>query len=435
MTEDQVKNSKRDFLWNMAGSLIYASSSIFMAFSAMRLLGPEEGGIFGFGFSTLGQQIFIIAYFGIRPFHITDTSRQYSFGDYLMLRRITCLLALLSAGVYLLLLTAEGTYGGLKAAAIFLLCIYKTSDGYADVYESEAQRDGKLYIGGRGLFLRTLLSMAGFFAMLLISGDLMLSALGALICQLLGLWLFNIRAFFGGVPGDSFDLHHSMRKVRELLISDIPLFLSVFLDFYIFSSAKYAIDWTLGDSASGIFNILFMPTSVIYLVANFVIKPFMTELAVCFGRKDRRSFLRLSGRMALVTAALMAAALIGALILGRPVLGLLEYILGDGYEGMLTGNFNAFMLIILGGGIYALNNLFYYLLVIMRRQKLIFVIYLMGSAAAFLLSRAAVEKAGILGGAASYALLMLIILAVFMAAVYKSMGSSFQKEAGTCTHG
>lgn len=419
----------------MAGSLIYAFSSMFMAFAAMRLLGPEEGGIFGFGFSTLGQQIFIIAYFGIRPFHITDTSRQYSFGDYLMLRRITCLLALLSAGAYLLLLTAEGAYGGLKAASIFLLCIYKTSDGYADVYESEAQRDGKLYIGGRGLFLRTLLSMAGFFAMLLISGDLMLSALGALICQLLGLWLFNIRAFFGEVPGDSFDLHHSMRKVRELLISDIPLFLSVFLDFYIFSSAKYAIDWTLGDSASGIFNILFMPTSVIYLVANFVIKPFMTELAVCFGRKDRRSFLRLSGRMALVTAALMAAALIGALILGRPVLGLLEYILGDGYEGMLTGNFNAFMLIILGGGIYALNNLFYYLLVIMRRQKLIFVIYLMGSAAAFLLSRAAVEKAGILGGAASYALLMLIILAVFMAAVYKSMESSFQKEAGTCTHG
>ena len=428
MTEDHIKNSKRDFLWNMAGSLIYAFSSMFMAFAAMRLLGPEDGGIFGFGFSTLGQQIFIIAYFGLRPFHITDTSGQYSFGDYLMLRKITCFLALVFAGAYLLLLTAEGAYGGLKAAAIFLLCIYKTSDGYADVYESEAQRDGKLYIGGRGLFLRTLISMAGFLAMLLISGDLVLSALGALICQLSGLWLFNIRAFFREVPENSFDLHYSMKKVKELLISDMPLFLSVFLDFYIFSSAKYAIDWTLGDSASGIFNILFMPTSFIYLAANFIIKPFMTELAVCFGRRDRRSFLRLSGRMALVTALIMSAALIGALILGRPVLRLLEYILGDTYGGMLTGNFTSFILIILGGGIYALNNLFYYLLVIMRRQRLIFVIYLAGSAAAFLLSRAAVERTGIPGAAAAYVLLMLIILAAFTAAVYRSIKSGFQEK-------
>ena len=398
MTEDHIKNSKRDFLWNMAGSLIYAFSSMFMAFAAMRLLGPEDGGIFGFGFSTLGQQIFIIAYFGLRPFHITDTSGQYSFGDYLMLRRMTCFLALVLAGAYLLLLTAEGTYGGLKAAAIFLLC--------TDVYESEAQRDGKLYIGGRGLFLRTLISMAGFLAMLLISGDLVLSALGALICQLSGLWLFNIRAFFRGVPKDSFDLHYSMKKVKELLISDMPLFLSVFLDFYIFSSAKYAIDWTLGDSASGIFNILFMPTSFIYLAANFVIKPFMTELAVCFGRRDRRSFLRLSGRMALVTVLLMSAALIGALILGGPVLGFLEYILGDTYRGMLTGNFISFILIILGGGIYALNNLFYYLLVIMRRQGGIFLVYLAASAAAWLLSPALVRRFSIMGAAVCYVGLM-----------------------------
>ena len=431
MTEDHIKNSKRDFLWNMAGSLIYAFSSMFMAFAAMRLLGPEDGGIFGFGFSTLGQQIFIIAYFGLRPFHITDTSGQYSFGDYLMLRKITCFLALVFAGAYLLLLTAEGAYGGLKAAAIFLLCIYKTSEGYADVYESEAQRDGKLYIGGRGLFLRTLISMAGFLAMLLISGDLVLSALGALICQLSGLWLFNIRAFFREVPEDSFDLHYSMKKVKELLISDMPLFLSVFLDFYIFSSAKYAIDWTLGDSASGIFNILFMPTSFIYLAANFVIKPFMTELAVCFGRRDRRSFLRLSGRMALVTALIMSAALIGALILGRPVLRLLEYILGDTYGGMLTGNFTSFILIILGGGIYALNNLVYYILIILRRQRTVFFIYLFGALLAFFISRYMVGAYGMAGGAVSYVILMLVMLMAFSASAFWALGGAFERKDGT----
>ena len=32
----------------------------------------------------------MVAYFGIRPFHITDTRQRYTFGEYLRLRFITC---------------------------------------------------------------------------------------------------------------------------------------------------------------------------------------------------------------------------------------------------------------------------------------------------------------------------------------------------------
>ena len=34
--------------------------------------------------------MFMAAYFGIRPFQITDTGEKYTFGDYLGLRLITC---------------------------------------------------------------------------------------------------------------------------------------------------------------------------------------------------------------------------------------------------------------------------------------------------------------------------------------------------------
>lgn len=84
----------RDFIWNAVGSFVYALASIVLAFSVIRLAGADEGGIFGFGFSTLGQQMFIVAYFGIRPFHITDMQGEYSFGDYLSARRLTTGLAM-----------------------------------------------------------------------------------------------------------------------------------------------------------------------------------------------------------------------------------------------------------------------------------------------------------------------------------------------------
>ena len=89
-------------MWNIAGSFVYAFASMVLSFLVIRLAGDEQGGIFSFGFSTLGQQLFIAAYFGIRPFQITDGRGEYSFGDYLFFRRITCALAL-GAGFFFLL--------------------------------------------------------------------------------------------------------------------------------------------------------------------------------------------------------------------------------------------------------------------------------------------------------------------------------------------
>lgn len=63
---------RANVVWNIAGSFVYAFASMVLSFLVIRLAGEEKGGIFSFGFSTLGQQLFLVAYFGIRPFHITD---------------------------------------------------------------------------------------------------------------------------------------------------------------------------------------------------------------------------------------------------------------------------------------------------------------------------------------------------------------------------
>ena len=91
---------KENMIWNMTGSFFYAFASMVLSFLVLRIAGEEQGGIFSFGFSTVGQQMFLLAYFGIRPFHITDGANQYRFGDYLHHRYVTCALALLlGAGI------------------------------------------------------------------------------------------------------------------------------------------------------------------------------------------------------------------------------------------------------------------------------------------------------------------------------------------------
>ena len=78
---------RRNVSWNMAGSFIYALASMLLTIAAVQAAGEDEGGIFAFAFSTFGQHMFMVAYYGMRPFHITDISGRYTFGEYLALRK------------------------------------------------------------------------------------------------------------------------------------------------------------------------------------------------------------------------------------------------------------------------------------------------------------------------------------------------------------
>ena len=184
------------------------------------------------------------------------------------------------------------------------------------------------------------------------------------------------------------------------------LFVSVFLDFYIFSAAKYSIDAYMNDAASGYFNIIFMPTSVINLAAGFVIRPVLTGLTDMWNGKRFDEFAGKLLGISRIIGALSVLALVLAAGLGRPVLWVLEQILGGMYEGKLTGNHVPFILIVMGGACYAFLNLHYYALVIMRRQKAIFGIYLVLTGAAAVLAPIFVKRGGILGAAAVYLILM-----------------------------
>ena len=81
---------KRNMVWNMLGSLLYAFASMVLSIVVIQVVGEDEGGIFSFAFSAFGQHMFMVAYFGMRPFHITDIGRRYTFGEYLRLRFVTC---------------------------------------------------------------------------------------------------------------------------------------------------------------------------------------------------------------------------------------------------------------------------------------------------------------------------------------------------------
>ena len=96
-------SEQKNIIWNMIGSFLYAFASMVLSIAVVQLAGEDAGGVFTFAFTTFGQHMFMAAYFGIRPFQITDTGGKYSFGDYLGLRLLTCGAAVLTGMGYVFL--------------------------------------------------------------------------------------------------------------------------------------------------------------------------------------------------------------------------------------------------------------------------------------------------------------------------------------------
>lgn len=397
---------RKNVAWNMIGSLVYAGSSMVLTALVNHMVGTDRGGIFGFAFSTFGQQMFLVAYFGMRPLQSTDVGRSYTFGEYRLARALTCLAAILFGIFYIIwntVVPAEG-YTREKALVVFLMVLYKVLDGFADVYESEFQRNGRLYLTGQAMAFRTVLSVCCFLGALAVTKDLVFSSMVAVVSQGAGILLFDRRAA-KHVPGIAFD--RTARKQWKLLQDSFLLFLSVFLDGLIFAMAKYAVDARMTSTDSAIFVAIFMPTSVINLAANFVIRPYLTKMSYQWEEGQFREFVLDLKKLAGIILVLTVAALAGAWALGVPVLGAISNVELKPYRSGL-------LFIILGGGFFAVMNLFYYVLVIMKQQKRIFFGYVPVCILSLFLSFWLVGEGGINGGAFSYMLEMLLLMLCFM---------------------
>lgn len=409
---------KNDVLWNALGSMTYALASMVLAFFVLRILGEKEGGIFGFGYSTLGQQFFILAYFGIRPFHITDMRGEFSFRDYHYFRILSSFFAVLLSIFFLLYQYTNGSYTVEKVSILFFLCLYKILDGYIDVYESELQRRGKLYKTGQSLFFRTILSVLVLLCSLLLNKTLLLGVILMNLSQVLSLYLFAILPLEKTKELEAVNLSGEnkafMQKMKALFSGSVFLFLSVFLDFYVFSSSKYAVDAVLGSSPSGIYNLLFMPSNFIYLLANFIIRPALPTLAALWQSGDKLRFKKEESSL-MKKVLLLSLLLFGLAFLLSPLaLWILEKLLGSAFSGKITGERWTFCLLILGGCFYALANLEYYILVTKRQQKRIFTGYALGAVLSFFTANLMVQETGFFFASIQFVLMMLFLFLFFL---------------------
>ena len=138
----------------------------------------------------------------------------------------------------------------------------------------------------------------------------------------------------------------------------------------------------MADKYQAVFGAIFMPTSVINLVAGFVIRPYITKLSDQWERNALRNFLLDDRPAGGNHRGAYGAGSQGCLDSRNPVLSMLY----PKIAYMLRECRLALVFIILGGAFNAYVNLFYYALIIMQGRNVFFLGYVgvTGSGALFL---------------------------------------------------
>lgn len=396
--KSKESNAKDNYLWYALGSIFFALSSLVMTIAVSRTVGEQIGGMFSIGLS-LSQIFMTVVGYEVRIYQVTDVKKEFSFEQYFTFRVLMCVLGVVAAVGYPLI----NNYSPLKLKIVFLMCVYKIIEAFADVFEGEFQKENRIDIVGKSMLFRTVFSVTGLIVSLAISRNVVLSLIIMIVVEILCVILLNL------MPVTVFSKVRfivDMKSIIKLLMICGPLALSSFVNTYILNCSKLAIDNTMSDEYQLYYSAVFMPNMVINLFSGIIFKPMQVSMAVSYDRKQYKEFSNVIFKMIGIISAFTLLCVMGAYLLGIPVLSFM-------YGVELKPYKNVLLLLLVAGGINAINVILYYVLTIIRKQNLIAIIYLIVAGVSLLFVEKVTRIHGLTGAAVSYMVLVAMVMVLF----------------------
>lgn len=395
---------KSSYIWNLAGSTLNAFQSVIFLIFITRETTLNDAGVFSIAYAN-SILLLNIGKYGMRNFQISDCNSQFSFKEYKTSRFITASAMLFCSVIYTIVAANLNNYPLKKSIIILVMCIYKLIDAVEDIFHGFYQQNNRLDIAGKMMSLRMFLTIVCFGVSIIITKSLLLSLIitttvSGLLCTL---FIISVNGTFNNP--DSFET----KNLKKLLKICFPLFLSMFLSFFINNAPKYAIDITSSDELQACYGFIFMPVFVIELLNGFIFNPILYKLSLQWKNSKYKNFAKLLIRQTIYVMLITLICEAAAYIAGIPVLSFI-------YSEDLSPYKKDLLVLLLGGGCLALAGLLVTALTIMRKQKSILVIYTITSIFALLFSKKIISLYSLNG--ASFLYLSLMFLLVLLSSVY-----------------
>ena len=410
--KEEGKNFRKSFIWNIVGTGFNSFNSLIFLIIVTRINGIIDAGVFTLAFST-ACILYVIGTYAGRVYQVTEVDRDITDKEYIVNRIFSCLLMMLVTIGFVIF----RQYDWDKSIIFILLAFFKCLEAFSDVLYGILQKNDMLDIVGKSYFIKSLLSVVIFIIIDLVTHNIIISCV-AIILVWIAIIIFYDMIRMKNLVNLSTKVNFS--RVVRIFKKGFFIFAITFLGLYLLNAPKYAIDSFLTEDIQAIFGIIVMPATVMGLVGQFLMHPYLNTIVELYSENKIKELKKLILKIVIYIFGFGIFASILAYFLGVPVLNLIYGIDLNEYQIHLVA-------IIMASTLYNIGMIYSSVLTTIRSTFVQFIMYLIVVVITYVLSNSLTQSNGINGATIAYFVTMFVYFLLYIIIANLKLKSSKDK--------
>ena len=398
-----MQAQKKDYIWNSIGSFLQSAISPILLIVITRLNGVGDSGLFSFAMS-LSVVFWAISLWGGRTYQVSDVKKEFSSGDYIVVRFISSLIV----AVFSISFCILSGYDLIKTELIMVLVSFKILESIADSMYGVLQIHNKLYIVGISLTMKSVFGFMLFTLVDILTKNIVYGALSIFIVNIAVVIFYDI-PWMKHVESVGLTKKNIM-QAGKIMKKTAEVFVVVFLTMFSLNIPRYFLDKYHYDQI-GYFGIMAMPITLLTLFISFVLQPNVVNLSELLKKKKIKEFTKIVSKIDFITFTLGILFVVSSYLIGVWVLNTVFGIDINNFRIDLT-------IMVIGAVANAFVSIYVNLLIILRRFKGQFYTLLVTNILAVILSIYLIDRLAMLGSVLVF-MTISFLQAIILLFIYK----------------
>lgn len=398
-----MQAQKKDYIWNSIGSFLQSAISPILLIVITRLNGVGDSGLFSFAMS-LSVVFWAISLWGGRTYQVSDVKKEFSNGDYIVVRFISSLIV----AVFSISFCILSGYDLIKTELIMVLVSFKILESIADSMYGVLQIHNKLYIVGISLTMKSVFGFMIFAIVDILTKNIVYGALSIFLVNIVVVIFYDI-PWMKHVESVGLTKKNIIQAVK-IMKKTAEVFVVVFLTMFSLNIPRYFLDKYHYDQI-GYFGIMAMPITLLTLFISFVLQPNVVNLSELLKKKKIKEFTKIVSKIDFITFTLGILFVISSYLIGVWILNTVFGIDINNFRIDLT-------IMVIGAVANAFVSIYVNLLIILRRFKGQFYTLLVTNILAAVLSVYLIDRLAMLGSVLVF-MIISFLQATILLFIYK----------------
>ena len=398
-----MQAQKKDYIWNSIGSFLQSAISPILLIVITRLNGVGDSGLFSFAMS-LSVVFWAISLWGGRTYQVSDAKKEFSSGDYIVVRFISSLIV----AVFSISFCVLSGYDLIKTELIMVLVSFKILESIADSMYGVLQIHNRLYIVGISLTMKSVFGFMLFTMVDILTKNIVYGALSIFIVNIAVVIFYDI-PWMKHVESVGLTKKNIM-QAGKIMKKTAEVFVVVFSTMFSLNIPRYFLDKYHYDQI-GYFGIMAMPITLLTLFISFVLQPNVVNLSELLKKKKIKEFTNIVSKIDFITFTLGILFVVSSYLIGVWALNTVFGIDINNFRIDLT-------IMVIGAVANAFVSIYVNLLIILRRFKGQFYTLLVTNILAVVLSIYLIDRLAMLGSVLVF-MIISFLQAIILLFIYK----------------